>query len=258
MSEPPALSFHLALSETSSLWSQPQPQPQPQPEPEPQPLLPLPPSSSLIPSPTPTQPTRPSLPPRPPNSILGHLFLELVRNKCANLISTLFRNTPWKNKTEPEPEPRPEPNRPSQRIVGRRSNWALAQQGRSFQHRNVSALAAATLCVGRRNRGWRGTKWPARRCSTHVWVSSRDPDARKTVCLDVELKLKLPSPCEETNQAAGLAIGGEGGGLPVQGASTCSWVVEPRKLPLLFFLLFFLRSSQCKAAQIASGGADRK
>ena len=30
----------------------------------------------------------------------------------------------------------------------------------------------------------------ARRRSTHVWVSSRDPDVRKTVGLEVELKLK--------------------------------------------------------------------
>ena len=59
-----------------------------------------------------------------------------------------------------------------------------------------------------------GTKCPERRRSTRVWVSSRDQFVRKTVGLEVELKLNLPSSCAETNQAAGLPIGGAGGGLP--------------------------------------------
>ena len=37
---------------------------------------------------------------------------------------------------------------------------------------------------------------------------ARGPDVRKTVGLEVELKLNLPSSCEATNQAVGLAIGG--------------------------------------------------
>ena len=73
------------------------------------------------------------------------------------------------------------------------------------------------------------SKWPARQRSTRDWVSSRDRDVRKTVGLEVELKRNLPSFCEETNQAAGLAIGGVGGSLPVQRAGRHSRVVEEEK-----------------------------
>ena len=88
-----------------------------------------------------------------------------------------------------------------------------------------------------------GTKWPATRRSTHVWVSSRDPDVRKTVGLEVELKLNLPSSCEDTNQVAGLAIGGAGGGLPVQRAGTRSRIVGEGNC-WHFFVLFFLHAAR--------------
>ena len=54
----------------------------------------------------------------------------------------------------------------------------------------------------------------------------------KTVGLEVELKLNLPSSCDETNQAARLAIGGASGSSPVQRAST--QFVEERKLSAFF------------------------
>ena len=83
----------------------------------------------------------------------------------------------------------------------------------------MSAPLRQLLCVSAGDTQVAGeTKWPARRRSTHVWVLLRDPDVRKTVGLEVELKLNHPPSWDETKQAARLAIGGAGGSLPVQRA----------------------------------------
>ena len=75
------------------------------------------------------------------------------------------------------------------------------------------------------------------------------------VGLEVELKLNLPSSCEETNKAAGLAIGGAGGSLPVQVAG---WEEEEEEITSRHLLLCFsTRSSQRKAARIAWGGSEQ-
>ena len=91
-----------------------------------------------------------------------------------------------------------------------------------------------------------------------MWVSSRDPDVRKTVGLEVELKLNLPSSCEETNQEAGLTNGGAGREL-AGAKGRLAFVVCGRGETIgNVFALFSPRSSQCDAARIAQGGADRK
>ena len=70
-----------------------------------------------------------------------------------------------------------------------------------------------------------------------MWVSSRDPDVRKTVGLEVELKLNLSSSCEETNQAVGLTISGAGRGLA--GAKGRHAFVGEEKSIAMFLPLFF-------------------
>ena len=113
-------------------------------------------------------------------------------------------------------------------------NCALAQRGRRCQHQNASAPAAGTLC---RQATWRlqgkFNGLPTGASPIHGG-SSRDPDTKKTVGLKAELKLNQPSSCDETNQAAGLAIGGAGGCLPLQRAGTHSrvfWRNGYRRLP---------------------------
>ena len=60
----------------------------------------------------------------------------------------------------------------------------------------------------------------------------------KTVGLEVELKLNLPSSSEETNEAAGLTIGDAGRSLPVQRTGTRSWVVGEWKLKAIVLPCF--------------------
>ena len=64
------------------------------------------------------------------------------------------------------------------------------------------------------------------------------PRRRKTVGLEVELKLNHSSSCEESNEAAGLVIGGAGGCVAVQRAGTRSRNVGEWILSVFLFASF--------------------
>ena len=59
-----------------------------------------------------------------------------------------------------------------------------------------------------------------------------------TVGLEVELKLNLPSSCEETNQEARLAIDGAGGGYRCKGQARVRGLWREEKLSICFCLVF--------------------
>ena len=86
-------------------------------------------------------------------------------------------------------------------------------------------------------------------------IVARHPDVRKTVGLAVELKVNPPSPCEETNRAARLAIG-QAGVCWCKGQARVRGLCEGGNEGDLFCLVSPRAAHHAKPP--AHGGPDRK